>query len=418
MLSTPDEQQAVALRQAFTATVVTDWRKVIAFVERWAGLPTAQARQLTDALDEVSDVGGPSRSEFFHRYLLALDQVNKEDRDGARAMVTSLGNVLLQDAAEGRVSGALPVLHTDRGVPLPAAAPDAVTAVRPRNGVVDPSEITAHGDEIRRLIDATWLARASAGRTMGVRGLTAPIAGEIDKYDDRMSELAGGPSNLRMLDVDRGRGGDVVDRLQAGYRLLDSIDPVLAAEIAIVTEYVVLLDGVQFIGGSDLILYGASFLRLLPEWTPLCFADHIIHEEAHQLLHAAQELEPLLLNREQTGQPSPIRSDSRPLYGTFHATFVFLRLASFMRKVVQSSDDAFRSEAEVRLHRHLLGLLQGLQILVEHGEFSERGNREIDAWVAQAKGLVSDVGEPDPRFYARLDEDYEAANDELPLLAV
>ena len=113
-----------------------------------------------------------------------------------------------------------------------------------------------------------------------------------------------------------------------------------------------MLDGVPFVGGSDVACFGASFFSLAPEWSDLCYADHIVHEAAHQRFHAEFEVEPALVNPADVNWSSPIRSDPRPLEGSFHATFVFVRLAQFFERVVDSCPSF---DAMTRLHRHLLG---------------------------------------------------------------
>lgn len=404
------------LRRSFAETVLADWRTVLAFAGRQGILDTASAAALAAALEEVdpADV----RSELIHQYFLALEGINAKDRAGAARAARTLGNVLLPLVAAGDVDVPVPVAEAD-GLVLPAAHPDARVAMPTVGGVAAVEEVRARREEIEAHVEASWVRRAGHGSVgVGVRGLTTPIAFEVQKYDERTSMLAGSPAGLRVLEIGTRDGAAVLDGIQQAMELIDSVDPGLAAEIAAVTEYVVLLDGLQFVGGSDIFLFGATFLRLDHRWTSLCFADHLVHEAAHQVLHVSQELDPLLLNREQMGQPSPIRSDARPLYGTFHATFVFLRLARFMHRMLEVGPPELAAEAEVRLHRHLLGLRQGLQILADYGELSPAGRDAVDEWMSAAAELTARVGEPDVRLYERLDWDYEPADGDLPLLPV
>jgi HEXXH motif-containing protein len=415
MLTVADAPRTVALRDRFMSTVLDDWLKVLAFARRKQLLVAQDIDLLAAAIGEVR-VKGEVRSELVHYYFEALAHLNRRDPTGATEAIRLLGNTLLLDAADGVVTGDLPVAVTaDGAVPLPAGpaaqpielalAAGRVRSVHSRNAA---EEIQAHAQR-------SWIAVATSGGGVGLRGLTEPIAYEITKYDERTSTLAGEPAMLRHLAVD-GDVGPITAGYQDGFAFLRSADPGLAAEVSCLTEYVVPLAGKQFVGGSDIYLYGATFLRLDPDWSPLCVADHLVHEAAHQLLHAMQEIDPLLLNRDQVGQPSPIRSDARPLYGTFHATFVFLRLASFMLRVLDGPIDESAGEAEVRMHRHLLGLLQGLQILVEHGEFSREGQRELDSWVESARALAGPIGTPNARLYGQLTWDYEPADDTLPMI--
>jgi HEXXH motif-containing protein len=320
--------------------------------------------------------------------------------------------------AAGIVSVDLPVWTSDdRTVPLPAGAPDARLRLPLRDGCVPVAAAGSAASQIEEHVAATWLVTREQEQ-LGIRAATNPILVEIGKYDERSALLASRPTSLRPLDAGSDRGAAVVEGLLDAHDLIGAHDTQQAQEIATLTEYVVPMDGREFVGGSDLYLFGATFLRLREQWSALCYADHLVHEAAHQLLHAVQELRPLLLNRDQVGQPSPIRSDQRPMYGSFHATFVFLRLTQFMHRVVHAGDPDNQREAEIRLHRHLLGLLQGLQILKDHAVLSDDGQDEVDTWMETARDLVAAVGAPDPRLYRQLTWDYEPPDERLPLVAV
>lgn len=419
MFTKADAASAAILRKKFGGMVLGDWRKILAFADGKSILPSEHTRLLIDALDEVSAADVSVRSELVFFYFLALDRLHHDNQIGATTAITSLGNALLDYAAEGVVSGSLPVTQAvGGGVDLPAAAPGSAFPVAPVQGVLDNSIIQVNAREIKKLTAATWLVEPRPQDRPGIRGATAPIEFEIRKYDEQTSAYAGIPCHLRVLQGDSEKGRSVLVGLEHAFDLIQTTDPELASEIAVLTEYVVPMEGLQFIGGSDIFMYGATFLCLKPEWSALCFADHIIHEAAHQLIHAVQELEPLILNGDQVGQPSPIRSDPRPLYGSFHATFVFLRLASFMLKVFESGEGDVAREAEIRLHRHLLGLLQGLNILVEYGQFSESGKRYLESWINAAKELTASVGMPNSQLYELLTWDYQQANSKLPMLTV
>lgn len=406
-LTVADGPRAAALRQQFTEAVCSDWAKLLEFAAREKLIESPAHGMLADAVEQVRLLSNSLGSEFFHSYFRCLDCLRAGDRDAAARSVIILGNVLLPQLAAGRVTTPVPVLRTDEGlVVLPSGTPSETLSID--GPVVRPARIEQFREQIKRGQEATWYAKIDG---WGVRGRTGPIDAEVAKYEARISKIAGEPAGLAVLD--RAGAHPIVVGLTAAARLMREVAPQVAEEIATVTEYVVPLGGDHFVGGSDIYLYGASFLRLEPGWTPLCFADHLVHEAAHQLMHAEHELRPLLLNRDYVGAPSPIRTDPRPLYGTFHATFVFARLASFMDTFL--AQHPRNTEAELRLHRHLLGFLQGLHILAEHGAFSNRGEHEFDAWRELAAELVSRHGMPDPDLYLRLTWDYEQANPGLPV---
>ncbi|MFF3313742.1 aKG-HExxH-type peptide beta-hydroxylase [Streptomyces sp. NPDC002952] len=415
MLTVADGKHAASVRANFTRTILGDWSKILSFASHHQLVSSSHSQMLSEGLQQIVGARRPVSSELIHYYFQALDALQRKDKQAAAQAITWLGNVLVQYGAEGRMSGQVPVhVAADAGVGLPAARPNYRLPMAHRDALVDLSEIHSRGEEVSRSIQETWISKPSDA--LGIRGATSPVAFEVKKYNERTLALSGVDPHLRLLESDRD-GKAVVERLHAAFRLVESVDAEQAAEISAVTEYVVPLRGSGFVGGSDIFLYGATFLRMQPEWSELCYADHLVHEAAHQLLHAEQELDPLLLNRDQTGQPSPIRSDPRPLYGSFHATFVFLRLSLFMKEALQNGSPELAPEAEIRLHRHLLGLLQGLQIMVDYGEFSQRGRQVLDGWIEEAHMLRAFAGTPDPRKYGLLDWDYEPANSGLQLFA-
>jgi HEXXH motif-containing protein len=189
----------------------------------------------------------------------------------------------------------------------------------------------------------------------------------------------------------------------AGLDLLRQTWPELYHEVCALTDSFTLIRGYPFIGGSTVRLFGASFFNLLPEWSALCYADHVLHEAAHQLLHAHFEPRPILLNPAETGGRSPIRPDPRPLEGIFHATFVFLRLSLFFERVMRS-DPGF--DAETRFHRHLLGLYAGIDQLERFARFTPDGVAFFGQMVDEADRLRSIVPDPDPALYEQIGPDY------------
>lgn len=406
-LSVADGSRARQLRQEFSEAVCNDWIKILDLAYRGDVVDAQDCSLLTNALEQMRSQTGALGSEFFHYYFRALERMRAPGRSDAAMAIMTLGNVLLPQLALGNISTRLPVRRDADGlVALPGGNPSG--KIRIDQEIVEPEDIGSLREQIAQSVEASWYARVDG---WGVRGHTDPIDSEVRKYDERVSRLAGKQAGLFLLD--REAAEPIVTGLAAAADLLRDTAPEVAAEIAAVTEYVVPLGGDNFVGGSDIYLYGATFLRLDPRWSPLCFADHLVHEAAHELMHAEHELRPLLLNRDYVGAPSPIRSDPRPLYGTFHATFVFARLASFMDMYL--SRHPGDAEGVQRLHRHLLGLLQGLLILDEHGEFSDRGQAEVTAWQGLAADLVRRHGMPSPELYSQLTYDYEPADPKLPI---
>jgi HEXXH motif-containing protein len=416
LLADPNGAEAAALGRALGEAISADWQKVLDAAQSAQIVTPEKVALLREALDTTAEA--PRRSEFYAAYFAALDAFAAKDRDAATRAVLGLGNVLVEDAARGRVQTPLPVSRSARhgSVRLPFAPADSAWLLPTNADVLEPQHLADEKHTILEAAAASWITREADRVRLRVE--TDVIRTEIAKYSDQTKDIA---QLDPALTVAAGADEDTLTLIRnydAGLRLIEEVLPEQAAEIDTLTEYVVPLRGRHFVGGSDIVLFGASFLCLEPTWSPLCFADHLTHEATHQLLHAKQEVHPLLLNRDQTGLSSPIRTDPRPLYGTYHATFVFLRLARLMAAVLRSPAAQWHEEAEIRFHRHLLGLLQGLAIIEEHGVYSPEGRQELDGWIETARELVALAGLPDPKLYNRLDWDYDQPNGNLPLLKV
>jgi hypothetical protein len=203
-------------------------------------------------------------------------------------------------------------------------------------------------------------------------------------------------------------GTERVERLGAAIDLLRDVWPEAADTLNVCTVDVALMTGPYFVGGSDLACFGTSFLNLRTDWSALCYADHLLHEAAHQAMHAFGEIHPPLRNPDTVGRHSPIRPDPRPLYGTLHATIVFSWLVELCLRVLAAPPDgSTRDEAELRLHRHLLGLYDGVRSLDQNADWTPAGERLRDRLTDRVQHLQSEVGEPDPARYEQVPDDYE-----------
>lgn len=208
---------------------------------------------------------------------------------------------------------------------------------------------------------------------------------------------------------ERGRAGTKrVERVGDAIDLVRDVWPNAAETLDVCTVDIALVTGPYFVGGSDLACFGTSFLNLRADWSVLCYADHLVHEAAHQAMHAFGEIHPPLRNPDAVGRHSPIRPDPRPLYGTLHATIVFSWLVELCLRVLAAGPDAStRDEAELRLHRHLLGLYDGVRSLDQNGDWTPEGERLRDRLAGRVRQLRSEVGEPDPARYEHVPDDYE-----------
>lgn len=200
-----------------------------------------------------------------------------------------------------------------------------------------------------------------------------------------------------------GRRKRMLRTIRDALKMIRRVSSEFYEEAVSVTHAISLVQGPWLVGGSDVTFHGVCVLNPGPAWTAMTYADHIVHEAAHQVLHTKHELSPLLVNCHEMGHPSPIRTDRRPLYGTFHATFVFYRLCLFFDKVLERTHS---QEALFRFHRHLLGFYEGMETLERHARFTPAGRRFFKRMIEERNRFKSKISRPDPNAYNRIGRDY------------
>lgn len=192
-------------------------------------------------------------------------------------------------------------------------------------------------------------------------------------------------------------------KLADGIELLKKTGEQRYEEIEVLLKGIVLLTGRRFVGSSDITYHGIAFFNLDPDWSVYTFADHLVHEGAHILLHAANELTPFLRNPDFYSASSPIREDPRPLYGIFHSTYVFMRLVMLFKHFYA---DNTVDEVLFRLHRHLLGFYEGMQVLSKHALFTPEGAELFHGMMCVYDWFKRTLPAPSPNYYLRVGKDY------------
>lgn len=382
--------------------------------------PYRVVHQLQTLLDSgaTSDVVEPVLYEWYFR---GVQLIKRGDLPALRDHVHDLQNVAVIPLARAGV------LDEARGGPMTIRVgtgphlylSERRVSVGTGSLTAGPATVTSNGTKLRvqqgarTTVEIDWLALAQAdmlpvpGSAITFWQDSPALDRVVASYQQDLARIHVDTRPFRVLTADEvasGASGDHAASFAGGLRLIERCWPELHEEISSLTDHLTLIEGTPFIGGSAISCLGVSFFKLLPEWTDVCYADHIVHEAAHQRLHVEFEVEPALENGEFVGSASPIRRDPRPLHGVLHATFVFLRLSSFMRRVLEVEPT---EEAEQRLHRHALGLYAGLAQLEEHGRWTARGALLCAEMQAAAEDLRSVVPSPDPELYSRLGPDYE-----------
>ena len=109
-------------------------------------------------------------------------------------------------------------------------------------------------------------------------------------------------------------------------------------------------------------------------------AEDIIHESYHNRLYAIEEaggffLDDRIHSTNEARFYSPWRNDPRPLYGVFHAVYVFSRVQQFWFNVLQDTSASRQEFAAQRCATLSLQLEAGLAELESNADFSDLGEK-------------------------------------------
>ncbi|MEC9290889.1 MAG: HEXXH motif-containing putative peptide modification protein [Pseudomonadota bacterium] len=204
--------------------------------------------------------------------------------------------------------------------------------------------------------------------------------GECQRHEDVVPELPNHEKKTPLLPVSREIVQSCSGDAQKALAILKQYHPEMAAEILTLLSGLYFFDDVgteeQMIGGSDVRVYGDIFLRRHKgEIDPLVYyCEHIVHETSHLYLHALMAMDPLVLNSPDEHYPAPIRSDLRPMYGVFHATFVLSRMCQVFKVLSDQLSDENVCDAHqcfVRQFEH------GLSTVNQYAELTTLGQHLI-----------------------------------------
>jgi hypothetical protein len=159
--------------------------------------------------------------------------------------------------------------------------------------------------------------------------------------------------------------------------------------ITVVSDIVLAQPGkdsrMAFGGISSFCSWGSICLNQVRHagWTD--YYKKIVHECSHLVLFAIARNEPLVLNGPTDTCSSPLRMESRPIDGVFHAAFVSAREAlaldaciTFLEELDENSkDDSAKESLENHLHSSVLAFWDCCDQLTAHANLSELGERVL-----------------------------------------
>jgi HEXXH motif-containing protein len=173
------------------------------------------------------------------------------------------------------------------------------------------------------------------------------------------------------------------DRIREALDLMEKAIPHLAEEFYGLVHEIVLASSatgkgeMRFDGASSYMLWGALFLNPDENKSVLEMLETLIHESSHSLLFGMCTEEALVKNDDEATFHSPLRPDPRPMDGIYHATYVSARMHYAIAEAIASAelDTAQRAEADSLLRSSYRAFRDGYQLVAEHGELTETGDR-------------------------------------------
>ena len=129
------------------------------------------------------------------------------------------------------------------------------------------------------------------------------------------------------------------------------------------------------------MLWGTVILNTERHPTALDVTEGLIHETAHHVLFGLSRDEPLVENAVAESYESPLRRDSRPMDGVYHATFVCARIHYVFNALIASGrlQDEQLHHAEARLADARRRFRGGLETVKRHARLTDNGGRIMAA---------------------------------------
>jgi HEXXH motif-containing protein len=118
--------------------------------------------------------------------------------------------------------------------------------------------------------------------------------------------------------------------------------------------------------------YAGTIFLTSDDRTLLEVEESLVHEWGHQVLYAAMELDPIVLDGEGREQTLPWSGAKRDFYGYFHALFVYTVLLRYLERISgRPPEEAARAE---ELYSHILrGAVRALPDFADASRFTPRG---------------------------------------------
>jgi hypothetical protein len=154
-----------------------------------------------------------------------------------------------------------------------------------------------------------------------------------------------------------------------------------------------------FGGASSFALWGSITLNVEAHQDWWLFIPSLVHEYSHNMLFGMARNEVLVLNEPEALYYSPLRQQSRPMDGIFHAAFVSAREAISANQALSTLKSKKTPEQLMEIEDYCdevrktssVAFCDCLAVLEKEGELSDLGNRIMrDTKIAMSEnGLIS-----------------------------
>ena len=135
----------------------------------------------------------------------------------------------------------------------------------------------------------------------------------------------------------------------------------------------------RLVGLTDPRVFGTVYISISNTDLPLdvYFCEHIIHETSHLHLNTLFAQDPLILNDPQERYSAPIRPDSRPMYGIFHATFVLSRMVRIFHQLFELLGKSSYQECLNLFQRQFFN---GYTTIINHAKLTKCGEKIVSSY--------------------------------------
>lgn len=179
------------------------------------------------------------------------------------------------------------------------------------------------------------------------------------------------------------RFSDAIELTRRAMNLLANCNVALYSEIdQMVSEIVFSVQkqsstAEKFNGASSFPIWGAILLDVSKLPDPFAFAQSISHESGHLKVFLYAIDEPLVHNPPEDLYPSPIRTDTRPMDGNFHAVYVIARMHQTAAELLKLPDIPSHSADTLQNNLSLYAqrFRQGIDVINQHAILSSTGYR-------------------------------------------